>query len=68
MGDTQTRMLYLPETMLNWPWKRAINPLYEEVKLETNTWFESFNAFTPKSLVAFKKCDLRTYGLFFSGH
>ena len=29
-------MLYLPETMANWPWPRAINPHYEEVKSETN--------------------------------
>lgn len=50
-------MLYLPETMANWPWPRAINPHYEQIKAESNAWFYSFKAFTPKSLYAFDKCD-----------
>ncbi|KAF8484312.1 terpenoid synthase [Gautieria morchelliformis] len=50
-------MLYLPDTMANWPWPRAINPNYEEVKAQSNAWFQSFNAFSPRSQRAFDKCD-----------
>ncbi|CCM04069.1 uncharacterized protein FIBRA_06228 [Fibroporia radiculosa] len=51
------KMLYLPETMANWPWPRMINPYYEEVKAASNAWFRSFNAFKPESQRAFDKCD-----------
>ncbi|KIJ24352.1 hypothetical protein M422DRAFT_62343 [Sphaerobolus stellatus SS14] len=50
--------MYLPETMANWPWKRAINPHYEAVLAETYTWFEGFKTFTPKFLEAWKKFDI----------
>ncbi|KAH8101904.1 terpenoid synthase [Cristinia sonorae] len=50
-------VLYLPETMVDWPWPRAINPHYEEVKAASNAWFYSFKPFKPKSLYAFDKCD-----------
>jgi Delta6-protoilludene synthase len=55
---TPQKMLYLPETMKNWPWKRAINPHYEEVTAESNTWFKSFKPFNEKSQHAFDKCDI----------
>ncbi|TCD63220.1 terpene cyclase [Steccherinum ochraceum] len=51
------KMLYLPDTLVNWPWPRAINPHHEEVKAASNAWFHSFNAFNPKSQYAFDKCD-----------
>ncbi|KAI6120872.1 terpenoid synthase [Pisolithus croceorrhizus] len=50
-------MFYLPNTMANWPWPRRINPFFEEVKAESDEWFRSFNALSPKSLKAFEKCD-----------
>ncbi|KAJ3563357.1 hypothetical protein NP233_g8992 [Leucocoprinus birnbaumii] len=50
-------MLYIPEYMANWPWPRAINPHYEEVSAASDAWFRGFNAFTPKSQLAFDKCD-----------
>ncbi|CCM03654.1 uncharacterized protein FIBRA_05798 [Fibroporia radiculosa] len=43
--------------MANWPWKRAINPHYEEVKAESDAWVHSLNLFTPKSQRAFDKGD-----------
>ncbi|KAH7887274.1 isoprenoid synthase domain-containing protein [Phlebopus sp. FC_14] len=49
--------LYLPETMANWPWPRAINPHYEQVSAESNAWFHGFKAFTQRSQHAFDKCD-----------
>lgn len=55
MSNNQT--LYLPDTMKDWPWKRNINPFYEEVKTESEAWFHSFRAFTPESQLAFDKCN-----------
>ncbi|PCH36903.1 terpenoid synthase [Wolfiporia cocos MD-104 SS10] len=43
--------------MADWPWPRAINPLYEEVKAESDAWFKSFKPFTRESQLAFDKCD-----------
>ncbi|KAF9806349.1 hypothetical protein IEO21_08705 [Rhodonia placenta] len=56
MSD-QPKMIYLPDTMANWPWPRAINPHHEEVKAESDAWFEGFKPFTKQSQVAFDKCD-----------
>ncbi|CCL98631.1 uncharacterized protein FIBRA_00633 [Fibroporia radiculosa] len=56
MPDT-TKILRLPETMASWPWLRMINPHYEEVKTESNSWFKTFKAFTSESQRAFDKCD-----------
>ena len=50
-------MIYLPNTMANWPWPRKINPHFDEVKAEANEWLRSFNALAPQSLKAFEKCD-----------
>jgi len=57
MSDSRQTTLYLPETMVNWPWPRAINPHYEEIKAASNSWFEGFKPFTPQSQYAFNKCD-----------
>ncbi|KAF8970725.1 terpenoid synthase [Flammula alnicola] len=57
MSEKFPQVIYLPETMANWPWRRAINPHYEEVKAASNAWFESFKPFTPQSQIAFNKCD-----------
>ncbi|KAG0703977.1 hypothetical protein DFH29DRAFT_981666 [Suillus ampliporus] len=38
-------MMYLPDTMTNWPWPRAINPHLEDVKAEVDASFP------------FDKCD-----------
>ena len=51
------QVLFLRDTMVHWPWPRAINPHYEEVKATSNAWFESFKPFTTQSQIAFNKCD-----------
>ncbi|KAG1902830.1 terpenoid synthase [Suillus fuscotomentosus] len=51
-------MFYLPDTMVNWPWPRAINPHFEDVKTEVDAAFRDFRALDPKSQEAFDKCDL----------
>ena len=50
--------LYLPNTMVEWPWPRKISPYYEEVTAESNAWLKSFKPFTPASQYAFDKCDV----------
>ena len=50
-------LLHIPETLEDWPWLRVINSHYEEVKRESNAWFESFKPFNERSKYAFDLCD-----------
>lgn len=50
-------MIYLPDTMANWPWPRAINPHYEEVEAESDAWFEGFKPFAKRLQLALETCD-----------
>lgn len=50
-------MIYLPDTMIHWPWLRAINPHFEDVKAEVGASFRDFKALSPESQEAFDKCD-----------
>ena len=34
--------LYIPDTLVKWPYPSAINPLYNEVLAEHSEWFEKF--------------------------
>ncbi|KAG6825478.1 hypothetical protein H0H92_003608 [Tricholoma furcatifolium] len=56
-SESHIGTLYLPDCMANWPWPRAIHPHYEEVSAASNAWFHGFKAFTPRSQIAFDKCD-----------
>lgn len=51
------QLLYLPDTLKNWPWPRVINPHYKEMAAESNAWAKSFKLFNPKSQYAYEKCD-----------
>lgn len=55
--DARPKMIYLPDTMINWPWPRAINPHFEDVKAEVGASFRDFRALSPESQEAFDKCD-----------
>ncbi|KAG1742745.1 isoprenoid synthase domain-containing protein [Suillus paluster] len=55
--NAHARMMYLPDTMTNWPWPRAINPHFEDVKAEVDASFRDFKALSPESQEAFDKCD-----------
>jgi hypothetical protein len=55
--DAHPKMIYLPDTMINWPWPRAINPHFEDVKAEVGASFRDFKALSPESQEAFDKCD-----------
>ncbi|KAG2346537.1 terpenoid synthase [Suillus weaverae] len=56
-AHAKTTMIYLPDTMINWPWPRAINPHFEDVKTEVDASFRDFRALGPESQEAFDKCD-----------
>ncbi|KAI0630487.1 terpenoid synthase [Trametes polyzona] len=51
------RTLRLPDTLEHWPGKRRINPLCEEVSVESAAWLRSFGVFTPEKQVAFDECN-----------
>ncbi|KAG2136534.1 terpenoid synthase [Suillus bovinus] len=55
--DARPKMIYLPDTMINWPWPRTINPHYEDVKAEVDASFRDFKALSHESQEAFDKCD-----------
>lgn len=55
--DARPKMIYLPDTMVNWPWLRTINPHFEDVKAEADASFRDFKALSPESQKAFDKCD-----------
>jgi hypothetical protein len=55
--DAHPKMIYLPDTMINWPWPRTINPHFEDVKAEVGASFRDFKALSPESQEAFDKCD-----------
>jgi hypothetical protein len=55
--DARPKMMFLPDTMINWPWHRTINPHFEDVKAEVDASFRDFKALSPKSQEAFDKCN-----------
>ncbi|KAG1780020.1 terpenoid synthase [Suillus placidus] len=55
--DARPRVIYLPDTMANWPWPRVMNPHYEAVKAEVDESFSHFKGLSPESQEAFNKCD-----------
>ncbi|KAG1732863.1 isoprenoid synthase domain-containing protein [Suillus paluster] len=63
--EARPRVIYLPDTMNDWPWPRAMNPHYEAVKAEVDASFRDFKALSAKSQEAFDKCDSgSTYNAF----
>ncbi|KAG1830850.1 isoprenoid synthase domain-containing protein [Suillus variegatus] len=55
--DARPKTIYLPDTMVNWPWPRTINPHYEDVKAEVDASFRDFKALSPELQEGFDKCD-----------
>ena len=50
-------ILYLPDTMAEWPWPRTLNVHYLDVQRESGEWFLGFDALGPRSQSAFTKCN-----------
>ncbi|KAF9525604.1 terpenoid synthase [Crepidotus variabilis] len=48
---------YIPDTLANWPWPRAINPAYEDCKISSSAWCEKYGAFSSRAQKAFNLCD-----------
>lgn len=48
---------YLPDLLAELPWPRLLSEHYEEVKVESSAWIESYNPFNEKGLQAFRACD-----------
>ncbi|KAG6844208.1 hypothetical protein H0H87_008877 [Tephrocybe sp. NHM501043] len=57
---TTRNILILPDTLTNWPWKRTINPLYEEVKKESSAWVKSLKM-SSHAQKAIDLCDPSEY-------
>ncbi|KAG1722252.1 terpenoid synthase [Suillus lakei] len=55
--DPRPKVIYLPDTMTNWPWPRAMNPHFEVVKAEVDVSFREFKALSAESQAVFDKCD-----------
>ena len=55
---SDSNIVYVPDTMSNWPWARKINPLYEEVEAESIAWLSSFQPLTPESQNAHNKAHI----------
>ncbi|KAG1873561.1 isoprenoid synthase domain-containing protein [Suillus subalutaceus] len=53
--ETRPKVIYLPDTMTDWPWPHAINPHFEAVKIEADAWVHSFKTLDPEILEAFDK-------------
>jgi hypothetical protein len=48
---------YLPDLLAELPWPRLCSEHYEEVKVESSAWIESYNPFNEKGRTAFGACD-----------
>ncbi|KAG2071990.1 terpenoid synthase [Suillus decipiens] len=60
--DARPKMIYLPDTMVNWPWPRTINPHFEDVKAEVDLWFRNFKALSLESQETFDRGDFARLG------
>ena len=58
MADTSEKVVYIPDTMSNWPWPAKSNPLCDEVEAESIAWLASFQPYTPASQKAHNKARL----------
>ncbi|KAG2050379.1 terpenoid synthase [Suillus hirtellus] len=53
--DARPKMIYLPDTMVNWFWPRTIIPHYEDMKAEADASLRDFKPLSPKLREAFDK-------------
>ena len=51
-------MLYIPNTLANWPWRRQISPHYEEVKAASRAWVDKHAHFFKRGLEELDKADV----------
>ncbi|KAK3695701.1 isoprenoid synthase domain-containing protein [Podospora appendiculata] len=53
-------IIRVPDFLRDWPWQRSINPLYEQVRTESEAWVRSFGILNPKSQAAFDRCKIES--------
>ncbi|KAI9442038.1 terpenoid synthase [Lactarius psammicola] len=53
---------YLPDPLAQWPWKRELNPHYEQVKPASEAWVRSFRFLNAKSQKSFNRCNFALLG------
>ena len=58
MNDAPEQVVYIPDTMSDWPWQAKLNPLYDEVEAESVAWLTSFQLHTPESQDAHNKARI----------
>ena len=58
MNDAPEKVVYIPDTMSDWPWQAKFNPLYDEVEAESVAWLTSFRLHTPESQDAHNKARI----------
>ena len=52
MSDDEDKIVYVPDTMSDWPWPAKLNPLCDEVEAESIAWLTSLKLHTPESFDA----------------
>ena len=58
---TSTTEYFIPDVLVNWPWKRMVNPLLAEVDDEANAWVKSLALLKPTQLQKFYTYKFSTY-------
>ncbi|KAG5727281.1 Germacradienol/germacrene D synthase [Termitomyces sp. T112] len=47
-ADPSESVFILPDPLVQWPWKRILNPHYLQAKAESSAWIRSFNGILPR--------------------
>ncbi|KAG5335311.1 hypothetical protein C0989_001474 [Termitomyces sp. Mn162] len=47
-ADPSEFVFTLPDPLVQWPWKRILNPHYLQAKAESSAWIRSFNGILPR--------------------
>ncbi|KAF8268453.1 terpenoid synthase [Lactarius quietus] len=53
---------YLPDPLAQWPWKRELNPNYEQVKPASEAWVHNLQLLDAKSQKSFDRCNFALLG------
>jgi hypothetical protein len=61
--ENYARIIYLPDTMTNWPWPRSINPHFEAVECEVDASFRDFKSLSSESQEVFDECGFMSLAL-----
>lgn len=61
MAELLPSSYHIPDVLADYPWKRQLNPHYEEVKKESDQWMYGFKAFSARSQYAFDEGEYGPY-------